>query len=182
MIYDNILQVVGRTPVVRIQRVGNDQSAEIYAKCEFLNAGGSVKDGTIVIQGDHGTRISTVSARADNADRFGVADFWDGFGALFAYRGPGLAAPQGDRPTPLSRALADFARQASRPGNALTPPASPPADRIRSTVSSSVPSRSPCAPMRDAVTTTAARWSHCTRSPSTTCASSGAPTSRPRTR
>lgn len=44
MIYDNILQVVGNTPVVRLHRIGKDQSAELYAKCEFLNPGGSVKD------------------------------------------------------------------------------------------------------------------------------------------
>ncbi len=44
MIYDNILQVIGRTPVVRLNRVGREQSAELYAKCEFLNPGGSVKD------------------------------------------------------------------------------------------------------------------------------------------
>lgn len=44
MIYDNILQVVGRTPVVRLNRVGAELPAELYAKCEFLNPGGSVKD------------------------------------------------------------------------------------------------------------------------------------------
>jgi cystathionine beta-synthase/cysteine synthase A len=44
MIYDDILQVVGRTPVVRLHRVGADLPAELYAKCEFLNPGGSVKD------------------------------------------------------------------------------------------------------------------------------------------
>lgn len=44
MIYDNILQVVGRTPVVRLNRIGADRQAEIYGKCEFLNPGGSIKD------------------------------------------------------------------------------------------------------------------------------------------
>ncbi len=44
MIYDNILQVVGRTPTVRLHRIGADAGAELYAKCEFLNPGGSVKD------------------------------------------------------------------------------------------------------------------------------------------
>ena len=44
MIYDNILQVVGDTPVVRLNRIGADLPAEFYAKCEFLNPGGSVKD------------------------------------------------------------------------------------------------------------------------------------------
>jgi len=44
MIYDNILQVVGNTPVVRLQRVGADLPVELFGKCEFLNPGGSVKD------------------------------------------------------------------------------------------------------------------------------------------
>jgi cystathionine beta-synthase/cysteine synthase A len=44
MIFDNILQVVGRTPVVRLNRVGAGSGVELYAKCEFLNPGGSVKD------------------------------------------------------------------------------------------------------------------------------------------
>ncbi len=44
MIYKNILEVVGRTPTVRLHRVGADSGVELYAKCEFLNPGGSVKD------------------------------------------------------------------------------------------------------------------------------------------
>lgn len=44
MIYDNILQVIGRTPVVRLNRIGADLSTELYGKCEFLNPGGSIKD------------------------------------------------------------------------------------------------------------------------------------------
>jgi cystathionine beta-synthase/cysteine synthase A len=44
MIYDNILQTIGNTPVVRLNRVGKETGVELYGKCEFLNAGGSVKD------------------------------------------------------------------------------------------------------------------------------------------
>ena len=44
MIYENILQVVGNTPVVKLNRIGADLAAELYGKCEFLNPGGSVKD------------------------------------------------------------------------------------------------------------------------------------------
>ena len=44
MIYDNILQVVGCTPTVRLQRIGSETGVELFAKCEFLNPGGSVKD------------------------------------------------------------------------------------------------------------------------------------------
>lgn len=44
MIYDNILQTIGKTPVVRINRIGKDLPCELYAKCEYFNPGGSVKD------------------------------------------------------------------------------------------------------------------------------------------
>jgi len=44
MIYDDILQVVGNTPTVRLNRVGKETGIELFAKCEFLNPGGSVKD------------------------------------------------------------------------------------------------------------------------------------------
>ena len=44
MIYDNILEVVGNTPIVRLNRVGKETGVELYAKCEFLSPAGSVKD------------------------------------------------------------------------------------------------------------------------------------------
>ena len=44
MILDNILGAVGKTPVVRLNSIGRDLDCDMYAKCEFLNAGGSVKD------------------------------------------------------------------------------------------------------------------------------------------
>ncbi len=43
-IYDNILDVVGETPVVRINHVSRGLPPEVLAKLEFLNPGGSVKD------------------------------------------------------------------------------------------------------------------------------------------
>tara|TARA_B100001113_G_scaffold52687_1_gene38692 strand:+ start:519 stop:1472 length:954 start_codon:yes stop_codon:yes gene_type:complete len=44
MIHENILGAIGNTPVVKLNSIGNELDCEIYAKCEFLNAGGSVKD------------------------------------------------------------------------------------------------------------------------------------------
>lgn len=44
MMIDNILQAIGRTPIVRFNRIGADLPCELYGKCEFLNPGGSVKD------------------------------------------------------------------------------------------------------------------------------------------
>ncbi|AHE65711.1 pyridoxal-phosphate dependent enzyme [Legionella oakridgensis] len=44
MIYDNILHIIGRTPVVKINHIGTELPCALYGKCEFLNPGGSVKD------------------------------------------------------------------------------------------------------------------------------------------
>jgi len=41
---DNITQVIGNTPLVRLGRVVPEDSAEVYVKLEFQNPGASVKD------------------------------------------------------------------------------------------------------------------------------------------
>ncbi|HIC74666.1 MAG TPA: pyridoxal-phosphate dependent enzyme, partial [Candidatus Marinimicrobia bacterium] len=41
---ETILETVGETPVVKFHRVGSELDCDLYGKCEFLNAGGSVKD------------------------------------------------------------------------------------------------------------------------------------------
>ena len=43
-IYDNIVQTVGRTPLVRLNRITGDAGATVALKCEFFNPLGSVKD------------------------------------------------------------------------------------------------------------------------------------------
>lgn len=43
-ISDSILHVIGDTPLVRLQKVTRGVRAEVLAKLEFLNPGGSVKD------------------------------------------------------------------------------------------------------------------------------------------
>jgi cysteine synthase A len=43
-IYDNICQVIGKTPVVRLNRIAKDGWAEMLVKLESFNPGGSVKD------------------------------------------------------------------------------------------------------------------------------------------
>ncbi len=43
-VYDDILQTIGRTPLVRLQRIGRGLPCPLYAKVEFFNPGGSVKD------------------------------------------------------------------------------------------------------------------------------------------
>ncbi len=44
MVIDNILQAIGKTPIIRLNHIGKELECELYVKCEFLNPGGSVKD------------------------------------------------------------------------------------------------------------------------------------------
>ena len=43
-LYDNITQVVGNTPLVKINRILDGAKAEVYAKLEFYNPSSTVKD------------------------------------------------------------------------------------------------------------------------------------------
>lgn len=58
MRYNNILEAIGHTPLIRLNRVVQGCPAELWAKCDYLNPGGSVKD-----------RIGT--AMVDEAERSG---------------------------------------------------------------------------------------------------------------
>lgn len=44
MIYDNICQMIGKTPMVRLNMNDPEVEAEIVAKVEYFNPGGSIKD------------------------------------------------------------------------------------------------------------------------------------------
>lgn len=44
MLLSSILDAIGKTPIVPLKRIGATLSCELYAKCEFLSAGGSTKD------------------------------------------------------------------------------------------------------------------------------------------
>lgn len=46
MIYDNVLDAVGQTPLIRLNRMVDKDSAEILVKFEGLNVGGSIKTRT----------------------------------------------------------------------------------------------------------------------------------------
>lgn len=43
-VYDNILGAIGKTPLVRLNKLGKGLRVPIYAKLEYLNPGGSIKD------------------------------------------------------------------------------------------------------------------------------------------
>ena len=46
MIYNNILEAIGGTPLIKLNRITDKDSADIYVKYEGLNVGGSVKTRT----------------------------------------------------------------------------------------------------------------------------------------
>ncbi|MGD9763496.1 MAG: cysteine synthase A [Candidatus Binatia bacterium] len=60
-LYKDITETIGRTPLIRLNRVAEGCGAEIYAKCEFFNPLSSVKD-----------RIGV--SMIDNAERAGRLD------------------------------------------------------------------------------------------------------------
>lgn len=46
MIYNNVLEAIGRTPMIQLQRMTDENSARILVKYEGLNVGGSIKTRT----------------------------------------------------------------------------------------------------------------------------------------
>ena len=44
MVIENILDAVGNTPIVKLNKIGTSLKCKLYGKCEFFNSGGSVKD------------------------------------------------------------------------------------------------------------------------------------------
>ncbi|MBR4703750.1 MAG: cysteine synthase family protein [Oscillospiraceae bacterium] len=46
MVYNNILEAMGHTPMIRLQRLPEAGSADVYVKYEGLNVGGSIKTRT----------------------------------------------------------------------------------------------------------------------------------------
>ena len=60
MIIENILEAIGKTPVVKLNKIAKNLKCDLYAKCEFFNAGGSIKDRigfNMVVQAEKEGRI-----------------------------------------------------------------------------------------------------------------------------
>lgn len=60
MLFNSILDAIGNTPLVKLNRVGAHLDCNLYGKCEFFNPGGSVKDRIayqMVIDAEKGGRI-----------------------------------------------------------------------------------------------------------------------------
>ena len=46
MIYNNILEAMGNTPMIKLRNMGDKDGADIFVKFEGLNVGGSIKTRT----------------------------------------------------------------------------------------------------------------------------------------
>lgn len=46
MVYNNVLEAIGHTPIIRLNRMNNENNAEVLVKFEGLNVGGSIKTRT----------------------------------------------------------------------------------------------------------------------------------------
>lgn len=46
MIYNNVLEAIGHTPIIRLNRMNDEDSAQVLVKFEGLNVGGSIKTRT----------------------------------------------------------------------------------------------------------------------------------------
>ena len=44
MIYNNAIELIGRTPILKLNNMVDENSAEVYVKLEKFNLGGSIKD------------------------------------------------------------------------------------------------------------------------------------------
>jgi len=42
--FENISDLIGNTPVLKLNRIAKELKADIFAKIEYFNPGGSVKD------------------------------------------------------------------------------------------------------------------------------------------
>ncbi len=56
MLYNNILEAIGNTPLIRLNKMAEGLECKIYVKAEFFNPGGSVKDRIAVTMIDDAER------------------------------------------------------------------------------------------------------------------------------
>jgi len=66
MLLNTILEAIGNTPTVRLNRLGNSLACELYGKCEFLNPGGSVKDRIAINMVEEAERNGRINRRYFN--------------------------------------------------------------------------------------------------------------------
>ena len=68
-IIENVLGLIGDTPMVRLNRIGGDGAATILAKLESRNPGGSVKDRIAVAMIDDAEQTGSSSLARPSSSR-----------------------------------------------------------------------------------------------------------------
>ena len=43
-VYQNVIEAIGNTPIVKLNKVASHVDSEIYVKLEYMNPGGSIKE------------------------------------------------------------------------------------------------------------------------------------------
>lgn len=87
---------------------------------DALKSAGNFEGSTIIVHGDHGSKISRFRPRKFFKDKLEDQDYYDGFSTLFAVKAPHIAAGYDLRMLPLERLLRHAADDSS-----VTPPRQP---------------------------------------------------------
>ena len=77
MYCDTILDAIGKTPLVKLHRIGVNYDCNFYAKCEFMNPGGSIKDRIglqMVIDAEKQGFV--ILAHVELTDIYGALKYW----------------------------------------------------------------------------------------------------------
>ena len=69
ILVDNILELIGNTPLVRLSRIAPTDCAAVWGKCEMLNPGGSVKDRIALAMVEAAEREGRNPSRSEHAGR-----------------------------------------------------------------------------------------------------------------
>lgn len=55
-IYNSVTELIGKTPIVKLNKIVPEDSADVFVKLEFFNPGGSVKDRialSMIVKAEH---------------------------------------------------------------------------------------------------------------------------------
>ena len=80
MVYDNVLEAMGHTPLIRLRNIPDEGCAQILVKFEALNVGGSIKTRTaynMIVQAERRGEIqpgktTIIEPTSGNQDRKSV--------------------------------------------------------------------------------------------------------------
>lgn len=82
---------------------------KLAAIFDAMAAAGVFKDATVIVHGDHGSRIPLLMPTAQTAARLSKSDFIDNFSALFAIRTPARAAGRNQSQRSIQSLFAEMA-------------------------------------------------------------------------